>query len=148
MWLLLVWNLSIVWQSGNHLTIAPSCGENYYSYSPTLLCLQSCIQGDGVLPSLYMLKSPAETKTRYEHRLLSVSVVGAHSQNVNICPDHWRFFNLKCHICILLESQFPQQLSAKIHPFSFRLDNWRGKASRHSKPQSINLQWAKVWIPH
>lgn len=32
------------------------------------------------------------------------------------------FLKPKCQICILLESQFPQQLLAKIHPFSFRRD--------------------------
>lgn len=114
---------------GNHLTMAPSCGVKLFR---------------PLWSALYMLKSPADTTTRY----LSVSVVGALSQNVNICPDHWRFFRPKCHICILLESQFPLQLPAKMPAFTSRLDIWRAKGSRQHNPQSINLKQAIMWILH
>lgn len=102
----------IVWQGGNHLTTAPPCGEKLlHSCSCSMLYsvfVLICIPLDGVLPLSRMLKVPPETKAGYKRGLLSVFEVGSLSQNVNICPDHWRLFNPKCHICILLESQFPR----------------------------------------
>ena len=108
-------------------------------------CHLICIPRDGVLPFSRMLKVPPETKAGYECSFLSVSEVGTLSQNVNICPDHRRFIIQKCHICILLESQLPPLLSAKIHNFTARLEIWE-KACRHSKPQSINRQLAIKWL--
>lgn len=128
--------------SGNHLTMAPPCGENLlYSYSFTLIYMSPNLYSSGKSFTCFVyVKSSIWNQSRTRTRLtvslwswITFTKCQHLSRSVKIIQpkmSHLHSFG----------EPIPLQLSAEIHPYTFRLDIWRDKASPHSKPQSINLQ--------